>query len=216
METTVPFSGFYNTVHDDAIDQEVKQMFSDRATGWHENEGLESALFGMCNYTKVFNSYAKAYCEAFAGGFGIPSLKFVEMNSPREYNFETDRVFAKITLKDAKRLRDGLDKGKFRALAAEKFTSRSGFWSFYDPDTTTWGPLNTWDANQVGTILQAHADENSDQNDFSAWEEFDLMEGFRCNGYLENWICEATPGIDRLFKIHDYIEKRAERETAPH
>ena len=37
------------------------------------------------------------------------------------------------------------------------------------------------------------------------------MEGAFNNGYLDNWISDATPDIDRLYKIHDYLQKRDAR-----
>lgn len=212
MLTTIPFSGFYNSLHDSEIDQTIEQMFSDRDTGSETNPGLESALFNNCDFRKVHTSYAADYCENFAEEFKLPSLKFESLNSPREYNFATDRIFANIELSDLREALRRVDKSELAKLAREKFTSRSGFISFYNPDVNTWGDLTTWDHNQCGTLLECLADqETSDSDGFTSYTEFDLMERARCNGRLNSWVESATPNIQRLYKIHDYLETRAAR-----
>mgnify|MGYP001343439304 CR=1 FL=1 len=209
MLTTVPFSGFYNSLHDSEIDWTISQMFSDRATGNETNPGLESALFRNCDFRKVHTSYAADYCENFAEEFKLPSLKFESLDSPREYNFTTDRIFANIELSDLREALRRVDKSELANLAREKFTSRSGFMSFYNPDVNTWGDLATWDHNQCGTLLECLA--NNDCGDFDQYQEYNLMDRTRSNGYFENWIESATPNIQRLYKIHDYLETRAAR-----
>jgi len=209
MLTTIPFSGFYNSLHDSEIDWTISQMFSDRATGTKTNPGLESALFRNCDFRKVHTSYAADYCENFAEEFKLPSLKFESLDSPREYNFTTDRIFANIELSDLHAIRNRLDEWRIRELVREKFTSRSGFISFYSADLDDWGDLATWDHNQCGTLLECLA--NNDCTDFDQCEEYDLMESSRSNGEFEGWIESATPNIQRLYKIHDYLETRAAR-----
>ena len=87
--------------------------------------------------------------------------EFEELTSPRFYNFETGRVFAKI---DAVVLRALLRRlllvDNSWALDREvrnQFTSYDGFASFYDndPEALKAKPLEEWDHNELGVLLGA-------------------------------------------------------------
>ena len=210
MLTTLPFSGFYESLHSDSIDQAVERMFSDDSGT--TNDGLYAALLKLCRYPQLYANYAKHYVEAFAEEFDIASLTFEELTSPKEYNFTTNRIFVQISSEDVQRFRVKAPEAALAQAAKDQFTSRDGFASFYSPDVNTWPPLEQWDHNQVGVLLQAYAKEQASGADgFDQWAEYNLMEGAFNNGYLDNWISDATPDIDRLYKIHDYLQKRDAR-----
>lgn len=209
MLTTISFCGFYDSIHSSNIDYAIEQMFSDRDTGCQRNEGLEMALFNKCHYSAVYKAYAKEYVENFAREFEIPSLIFDELNSPKFYNFTTDRIFATVTLEDLLKIKNTVPLEEFKDMAKLMFTSRDGFSSFYDPDIDSWDDIEHWDANQCGCLIAAYAD--YERGGFDQYAENDLMEDSRGNGLYEQWIDSATPGIDRLYKIHDYLEVRAAR-----
>lgn len=91
-----------------------------------------------------------------------PSIRmtFEEMTSPREYNFATDRLFAQIPLVVMRHLfkQSKVEKhATFAAVIRERFTSRSGFHSYYSNDVESWleKPLRDWDHNELGTLLIA-------------------------------------------------------------
>lgn len=92
----------------------------------------------------------------------VPTLRLAieEMTSPRKYNFETDRIFARIPTAIVKFLFWGLAREKHSTLARmikDRFTSCSGFISNYSTDLADWieDPVSGWDHNQVGTLLLA-------------------------------------------------------------
>ena len=207
LSTTLPFSGFYDSLHSCSIDDAEQQMFSVHATGCHRNEGLEMQLYRTCSYRDVHNAYAKEYCENFALKFEL-TLEFEELVSPKEYNFTTDRIFAKISNASAQMIFDQADKVKLNAHIRKRHSSRDGFYSFYANSLEAW-PDNVlgWDHNQLGTLLEFFVGE-----DFYVWAESSLMEDSVSNGFLDTAISNATPNIERLFKIHDYLELRANRE----
>jgi hypothetical protein len=208
---TLPFSGFYQSLHDGEIDREIASMFSDRDTGCDRNQGLESALFDKCDFRQVHQAYTQAYAEKFAQEFKVKGLKFESMSSPKEYNFETDRVFALVSKKELTRIYRNLDKSVFADVLKDKFTSCDGFSSFYSNDVKDWGPIASWDHNQYGAILLALAIEESTNGEFDQWAEYNLCESFSGNGDLTRWIEAATPNVERLYKIHDYLETRSGR-----
>lgn len=87
-------------------------------------------------------------------------MTFESMDSPREYNFATDRVYGNIPALTMRRLfkrsRDD-DHATLAEVIRERFTSRSGFISGYSNDLETWlaKPLAEWDHNELGTLLIA-------------------------------------------------------------
>lgn len=214
MLTTIPFSGFYNSFHDGELDHTLEQMFSDRDTGCQRNEGLEARVQDKCRWGLVHTTYALNYANALAAQFKI-AMKFESLQSPKEYNFDTDRIFCEIELDEVKRIRAETNEKALRDKVRERFTSRSGFISFYSANLDEWDEIETWDHNEVGTLIAAYVEQESEQlrgDTFDQFAELELMESPRCNGYLESWISEATPDIERLFKIHDYLEARKERK----
>lgn len=206
MLTTIPFSGFYQSFHDADLDDALQQMFTNWETGVC-NDKLFARAYGMVQWRLVYANYAAEYAKGLADEFKI-AITFVNLDSPREYNFETDRIFCEIGLDEVKRLRAETSEKPFRDLARARFTSRSGFISFYSPDVDEWGAIETWDLNQVGTLLEAYIEEQHGDR-FDQQAELDIMESARANGRLDEWIIQATPDIGRLFTIHDYLQERA-------
>ena len=202
MLTTVPFSGFYNSLHDAQLGRALEQLFSDRATGCQVNSRLFNEAFSAVDWGFVHVSYAGEYVDAFAEEFNV-SLSFESLRSPKEYNFTTDRIFAEISEDEVRRVFSEVDPDDLTAIAKERFTSCDGFISFYDPDWRTWGDVLEWDHNQVGTLLQALVG-----GEFDQWAEFYLMSSACENGRMEDWLSEGEK-VQRLLRIHDRIQREA-------
>jgi hypothetical protein len=209
MLSTIPFSGFYYSIHDQEIDHTLESMFSDRNTGCEVYHGLVEQVYRNCDFSAVYLEYAKEYAENFGQEFEIKSLKFESMQSPKEYNFTTDRIFVEIDFSEVERIYQDCDKAELAKLVKEKFTSRDGFISFYSNCLESWGNLETWDYNQVGTLLECMAG-----RDFDIWKEYAIMENAIGNGYIIGWIEENTKDIARIYRVYDYLENRKERKTA--
>ncbi len=136
-------------------------------------------------YAKIAKDYAEAYFWWLGESLGFPvhrtahvrgsasapwthytyshpvAWQWEEMTSPRQYNFETDRLFAKV---DAVVLRELFRKlmlvdnsWAFDRTVREMFTSYSGFCSFYDndPEVLKAKPLEDWDHNELTVLLIA-------------------------------------------------------------
>lgn len=201
----IPFSGFYDSWHDQMLDDAMDQMFSNDQGSINTN--IRWRASDACNWKKVHEKYAKEYAETFGQWLNIPSLEFDELRSPREYIFTTDRIFVRISSEDVKKIWDRVDIAVFAKVCRQMFLSRSGFSSFYDPDWRTWGELEELDHNQLGALLEALAEVGGD------WDEARALEWARDNGQFDNWIYDAMkePERSRLFKIHDYLRKREAR-----
>lgn len=195
MKTTIPFTGFYCSEHDAALDDALEQMFDD-------NADLMYRAHNVVNWAWVHNQYAREYVKAWASANDVNSLTFCELVSPREYNFSTDVIACEIPIEEVRRIRKRVGERRLQEVATELFTSRPGFHSFYSPYLADWGPLEKWDHNQVGALMKALPEEAS-------------MEDAQCNGRLEEWLIQHNPKIERLLKVHDYLTARKERGIKP-
>ncbi len=177
-ETTsikVPFPGLYGSILADELDHEESQA-AEYEEERQEEEGIDPKLrldasifteifYKVTDYRAAHEATARAYCDAFeivaSDALGFPlGLEFEEMTSPREYNFETDRLFARIPDASLTRLfemsvADGHK--TFGALIKERHSSRSGFISFYSNSLEEWleRGLGDWDYNELETLLLA-------------------------------------------------------------
>jgi hypothetical protein len=169
----LPFAGFYGSNYSEAIDYEEErecEYMEEKQSedGIPEDQHLTAsefseAFYDAATYSDAYKAVAVDYVQAFQdyfnekSGLGI-TLTFESMTSPREYNFETDRVFAYISQVDLEAIRSALLPGSFENTVAERFTSRSGFISFYSTDVDEWNskPIEEWDHNELSTILHAY------------------------------------------------------------
>lgn len=209
--STIPFAGFYCTLHEDEIDQTFVRMFEDDngnpAPGFITDKARDAVSWSF-----VYHAYAKDYAASFLHWLGMGG-KFESMESPRYYNFETDRIFVELTGADIARAWHNTDRGIFTRHCRERFTSRGGFISSYDPDWKTWGPLSTWDHNQIGTLIGAFA-ETEQGGEFDSWAEYGLMEDASGNGDIDNWIWNnAGPDLARCANAWYYLRDRAQRKV---
>lgn len=210
--STIPFSGFYNSIHSDEVDHALKMMLIDRDSGTeYAPEFIQEAAWQAIDYSGVYAAYAADYAASFLDWLGLDG-KFESMTSPQYYNFETDRVFVELTREDLARLWRGVDKADLTKACKERFTSYDGFISHYSNDWRTWGRLSTWDHNQIGILLGVYA-ETEQQGEWDQWAEYSLMEDANCNGAIDQWIWDnAGPDLGRAVNAWDYLQERAKRE----
>ena len=150
LEAIVPFfPGFYNSELDWMIDNEIEMYQS-------ENELEYDEICDILDYPKAREAIAKAWLNRFNIETGF-NLEFVAVNSPREYNFTTGRLVAKVSLDDLQRARKIAEENdaEFQQYLHDNFTSFDGFYSHYSNDMNAWKELNsdTLDCNEVMTYL---------------------------------------------------------------
>lgn len=207
----IPFDGFYNTLHDDAVDQGLEQMFSDRDTGNTVNHDLVAHAWDKMNWKQVHIDYTREYCENFAHEFKL-DLTFDELVCPREYNFVTDRCFAFISTESLRKVFAEVNTPDLRNKVRENHSSYDGFHSFYSNDLDDWpSDVTQWDCNEIGTLLQTYADQES-TGDFDSYEQYNLMDSSFSNGFLDDILYKNCANMGRLLEIHTYLDARAKRE----
>jgi hypothetical protein len=139
--------------------------------------------------------YAENFCAWFKDETKIDlNAKWDALESPRAYNFATDRIFLTIPAAAVKRLYTGADKEVLRKVVKEKFTSYDGFLSFYSSNLSEW-PKNVseWDHNQIRTLIDAFLEQRE-------WNEYDIMEDSNCNGEFDTilWGAMDQEGEDAV------------------
>lgn len=158
-EIIIPFMGFYESIHESAIDSAFEQIFDYDGDGeidlpqdkiddfWSEYNPIDWG---------IYKEYCSEYVNFIADEYEI-KLTYETMVSPREYNFTTDRIFAKIDDSEIESLFEKTDKEILKKLIVDKFTSYDGFSSFYSNNIDAWlaKPLLDWDHNELGTLLEA-------------------------------------------------------------
>lgn len=179
MEARIPFDGFYESIWSHEVDsteeQAAESLANEEYQGFEASE-IQEIIFKHASYNLMFHAIADKYVDAFQ--FWLESetgvrveMRFNAMTSPREYNFETDRIFVEVELSAMQALMEAVGRDKVAARARRMFTSCSGFISFYNPDIETWGELETWDHNQLYAIFMAAIDDKE-----LSWE---LLESLR-------------------------------------
>lgn len=205
--TAIPFSGFYNSLHEHELDIALSRVFEDDSGD--RNDALFYKAQDAINWGDVYRAYAAMYAERFCEKLGIVGAAFESMQSPREYNFATDRIFCNIPMSELARIREETPANVLTEVAREMFESRSGFISFYDHDVSTWGPLESWDHNQCFALVSAYTLHASDGEEL---DETALMEDDICNGRIENILFTGCPDkLNRLDRVACYLRERAER-----
>lgn len=223
IETAIPFSGFYEAHEPYDLERELDLGNMPEFVG----RVLTDVIWMKSNFQAACLAYSKAYCQAIQDEIesifsekraGIP-VKFKELQSPREYNFTTDRIFAEMPVVWFKyqliKLRD-----EVRQIAKDKFTSRDGFISFYASDIDGWPECpSEWDANQLECIVLAALRDLRDGT-FDFTDQCMLMGDFECNGggqeCLDAAFFENKETLQRVYRIahHFNYERRAGRGAA--
>jgi hypothetical protein len=170
------FSGFYHSIWSESLDHEESQWAEYEAEYRQAEDGIDERLrlsqddlaniIWKCSehsagYRDICRAYVPALNELVKDETGIDlRLAFESMDSPREYNFTTDRLYALIPWRMVRRMFRDSKKEKHATLArmiSERFTSRDGFISFYKSALAPWlaKPLGQWDHNELGTLFAA-------------------------------------------------------------
>ncbi len=180
MLTTLPFSGFYNSKWSDELNNVENNFIENEAENDDSLDESEiSSIVDKCRQygtqmQYVAQEFVGYFNEKFKEAFAIDlGLRFESMKSPREYNFTSDVIYAYIDEEVVRRLLDDLEESKLADMIRERFTSCDGFISFYPNRIDRWKekPLEEWDYNEVGTILEAYV---AQVEDFE-WDVYSAM-----------------------------------------
>lgn len=204
MIISIPFSGFYNSIHSDNIERE---LYDSEFANY--NERLSELAQQSIDWRALYTDYAKEYVSAFNDEFDL-NLVFDELSSPREYNFTTDRIFCDISPVETQKLFENTNAEFIDKHARAMFTSYDGFNSFYNTDWRTWGQVFTWDHNQLNCLLLAWLEADQDVKNWYETEAHLMDDYLSCNGGASELLYMHCAD-KRIFNVSDYLNRRAER-----
>ena len=135
IKTTINFGGFYNSIHDDNIEWACESYYSD-------DNGIcdWDIILDNVDFKKLRGVYIDLYCDLFSDwlkeNYNL-AIKFknISLSSPREYNFETDKILCDIDIMENESLIKTMKaKPAFLDWLKDRAKSKSGYISFYDFD----------------------------------------------------------------------------------
>jgi hypothetical protein len=228
----IPFSGFYESWHDQALQDEFDSIFQDDH-GWIKPslEKPRNVLDSLFHWQQARVAYSREYVDSLAVfiGEGIGAkmdsresrekiLAFESLESPREYNFTTDRIFARIPLKLLQAIYKKTPAYVLQHWIKTNFRNTSGFTSFYPNDLKEWdldsrllqGQGKHLDHNETGAVLACWLacrvwlgycvdllDTESGLSDMfehmDSYFGWDFMASARENGVISNIIWDSIP-----------------------
>jgi len=162
---TIPFQGFYNSLYSYSIEGEIENSVEWYTEDYDLSEAQRDILangYLEKNVSEFYYNVSKDYAEAFIyeierdTGLSL-NARFESMESPKEYNFQTDRLFIELPETSAVAFINYIlanHKEELEKLIAQRFTSRDGFWSNYENTLEAWGDPSEWDLNQIGTCFE--------------------------------------------------------------
>tara|TARA_R100000734_G_scaffold1575_1_gene1613 strand:+ start:229 stop:909 length:681 start_codon:yes stop_codon:yes gene_type:complete len=167
LESTIPFDGFYNSYISSDIEHQIGQQIEWDTDIYDLNEDEQQILWDnylSVNRSSFYNEIAEHYTDLYIDalnerleGFTLKA-KFNLLISPREYNFETDRIFIDIQENHCIEFIKFIIKNYKKELEKkiqDRFTSGSGFWSHYKNGLDLWTKdYSEWDHNQIGTCFK--------------------------------------------------------------
>jgi hypothetical protein len=146
IETYLPiFPGFYNTLFESDEDNEIFSINQDRISKYLPEIGYDDCEWDYEDYrqnvSKECTSYIETELQDIFKDKNI-KVKFQELRSPKEYNFENDSINVEISMSKKtlglvkKYLTDEME--AFSEYIKDRYTSYDGFLSSYSNDAETW------------------------------------------------------------------------------
>ena len=210
--STIPFQGFYNSLYSHAIDSEIENSIDYYYKEYELTEAQRDTLangYLETNVGEFYYNVSKDYAEAFIyeierdTGLSLDA-RVESMESPREYNFQTDRLFIELPEASAVAFVNYIlanHKEELENLIEQRFTSRSGFISHYNNTLEAWGDPSEWDYNQLGTCFEVF--EHLEQE---IYDSYNIYESIYC-GLADTLSDAADKMLDRC------LEKKEIREA---
>ena len=167
LESTIPFDGFYESFISADIDHQIGQQIEWDIDIYDLNEDEQQVLedsylsFNRSSfYNEIAQDYTNFYIDALnerLKGFTLKAT-YKYFYSPREYNFETDRIFIEIEENHCIEFIEHIVKNYKKELEKrieDRFRSRSGFISFYKNSIDLLAKdFKEWDCNMIGTCFE--------------------------------------------------------------
>ena len=172
VETTINFGGFYESIHSGNIDRMIELNI--------ESDCYHTDLidFDNVDYRKTELSYVNDYCAKFSSYIFNEyklNIDFKDINiwSPSEYNFQTDKIDCTVNLNQANKLNNlFLKDNDFLEYLKERTQSYSGYHSYYTYEEA----LNDKNNILIMYLLEYLADQFNENTVSYGEIEFDIYQ----------------------------------------
>tara|TARA_R110000787_G_C13176372_1_gene421348 strand:+ start:63 stop:566 length:504 start_codon:yes stop_codon:yes gene_type:complete len=114
QEFSLNFGGFYHSEHSENIDSKEESY----GYNWED-----------IDYKSTHLNYSKEYLNRLSDELDV-NLKFISLDSPKFYNFSTDKIYCSISEEDFSTLLSVYDTKELFNYIEEHSKSRDGFSSF--------------------------------------------------------------------------------------
>ena len=132
MDISINFGGFYNSHHEYIAEQAVAYEIGavDPDTGEIDHD----KLYEFNDWSTVFLDYAQQWLDMLNSELDT-DFKFISLDSPREYNFRTDVIYARASTADClkvfKAVKEVDIKSDVYRIIRDRTTSSDGYAAFY-------------------------------------------------------------------------------------
>ena len=155
------FSGYYNSFFEpDNEENEIQDINYQRKEQGKEPINYEDAIFDYKQYFEECSIEIVNFCEDKTNEILESNFKFIyeETVSPREYNFKNDsiNILIQTSEDDINKIQNYINANfeEFKTYIKNKYTSYSGFTSFYTNDAKEFLSLDIYeDSHILGTLL---------------------------------------------------------------
>lgn len=197
------FTGFYESLHSLAIDDEAQQAVADESGFFDEDDELAVGAFNAFHYTsEMLTEYAKAYVKRWTAhveeetGYDLKA-EFSELYSPREYNFETDRIFVKVPEESVRHMIKWMDKQVWADLIQKRLEPRPGFAPFYSNSvhSSDWDltQFKDWGPAKLELLCEAWLKTEGDLEDQLQRADAEIVETMQSNGDVHSVVWNHAP-----------------------
>ena len=210
----IPFNGFYESLHDAEIERALEDIFDVMETG-EPIENYSDLVWEISerSYKEFREAYSKLYMDLFCAEFmaDYETGNYV-ITSPREYNFETDRLFLTVSNDFIKKVIEEVDRDTLNRFIIDRCTSYDGFSSYYSNDIDQWIDILEFqrdpDLPEFNLILCTWLEDHKeyDPEYWNCWITEDIKEPLQNEVY--EIIERNDPGVlIKLNQIHDFLKK---------
>jgi hypothetical protein len=212
------FTGFYETLHGAAIDDEVEQSVAGDDGHFDEDDALAVEAMNAFHYTnEMLCAYTKSYVLRWVEYIQNETdfdtkAEFAELWSPREYNFETDRIFVKVPEETIRHMIKTMDQKVWAALIKERLSPRPGFAPFYSNDVrySDWDltQYKDWGPAKLELLCEAWMRSFDLIDKGMNWTEAEIISAMESNGEVHNAVWNNAP--EKWVELVNQIDARRE------
>lgn len=158
LTVKIPFPGFYHSFISSEIDSTIEREIEYRS---EENLPEIDTRLVKVDHEAIAESYCACWMSAMAEFTGVKTLELAEYSylwRPREYNFQTDEIYAEVPLETLKALlkfaTEQLEPDGFKNYVRWRMVPSSPDVPYYSEYLELWGEPEDWEGVKWELLLE--------------------------------------------------------------